>query len=52
MNKIANPFFTQQGSLADETEVNGTINIPEIAHDSEPDDYVVSWNKENKYYVI
>jgi hypothetical protein len=47
MNKVANPHSLQtQGSLADETEVNGTINIPEIAHDSEPDDYVVSWNKE------
>ncbi|CEP18235.1 hypothetical protein [Parasitella parasitica] len=29
-----------EGNLADETEVKGTLNIPEIAHDTDSDDYV------------
>ncbi|KAI9278870.1 activator of Hsp90 ATPase [Phascolomyces articulosus] len=32
--------LTFQGTLADGTEVSGSITIPEVAHDSEIDDYV------------
>lgn len=31
------------GTLADGTEITGTLFIPEIAHDTDSDDYVVSF---------
>ncbi|KAI8646862.1 activator of Hsp90 ATPase [Parasitella parasitica] len=38
-----------EGTLADGTEVKGTLNIPEVAHDTDPDDYVfeISINDDN-----
>lgn len=38
-----------KGALADGTEVTGSINIPEIAHDTDSDDYVfeISINDDN-----
>lgn len=30
------------GSTADEPDVSGTITVPEVAHDTEEDEYVVS----------
>ena len=29
------------GRTKDEEEVSGSINVPEVAHDTEPEDYVV-----------
>ena len=34
-------LLTQAGSTTEEEEVKGTITIPEVAHDSEQDEYVV-----------
>jgi hypothetical protein len=35
------------GSTADEPDVSGTITIPEIAHDTEEDEFVVGLTKGN-----
>ena len=32
---------TTLGKTKDEEEVSGSINVPEVAHDTEPEDYVV-----------
>lgn len=35
-------FFNESGTTADGTAVSGKIEIPEVAHDTDTDDYVVS----------
>lgn len=40
------------GALADGTEVTGTIHVPEIAHDTDSDDYVVSIRKEKEGRIM
>lgn len=32
----------EPGKTKDGEDVSGSINVPEVAHDTEPDDYVVS----------
>lgn len=34
-------MLTKQGQTKDEEDVSGTITIPEIAHDTEENEYVV-----------
>lgn len=40
------------GTLADGTEVTGSLNIPEVAHDTDSDDYVVSYFKHQSFLRI
>ena len=42
-------FFFLSGSTPEEEDVSGTITVPEVAHDTEEDEYVV---RRPRYMII
>lgn len=44
--------FVDIGTAADGTEAQGRILIPEVAHDTEIDDYVVSMTGSRNYVIV
>jgi activator of HSP90 ATPase len=42
LSSVTRRLMPLAGSTAEDAEVSGTITVPEVAHDTEEDDYVVS----------